>query len=184
MAQQLTRAGAEVGLLALLETWTPEALTSAGVKTIPWLRAPLFFGKRTWQNVQWLRKMDTRERIRAIRRKVAMVAKMASGRQEASSAFRFDMARAIVEQANYTAMTKYEPKPFGGTILQILATDRPDMPEQDYRLVWTSLASHHKIKYLSGSSAGELLQEPLVYQVAESLNEALREQVQATASVA
>lgn len=139
MAQQLRKAGEEVGLLALVETWPPDQTPA----NVPASRSRvssllLFLGHRLRRQLATLVRLRGRERIRFVAATFDRIA-AALARRSLSDATFNDYRLRRVEQANLLAVRQYVPRPYEGDAVAILAADRPLDGAIDHRLAWHKL---------------------------------------------
>jgi amino acid adenylation domain-containing protein len=171
MAQQLRRAGQEIGLLALLETWPPVAAS------IPWFRptaralAVLQLGTdRLRLYLQRLARLRGRERLRYLLGRMKMFTEIVAQR-DLFRGHRSEFYQRVVTQANLRALQQYEARAYPGAAVLFRAEGRHVAPDDDRRLAWRQLsAGGLEIYTVPGDDSGLMLVEPHVQAVAEQLN--------------
>ena len=168
MAQQLRARGEEVASLTLIETWPPSALRQKPVASRAALRAPVLFARVAWAGLRALSEMPAAERVPFLRDKFRAVANLVRGRKLPG---RLQHVRQIaVEQANYLAVCRYNPRHYDGRLQLIIAAKRRLKGQKDARLLWSSLAGGKcDVHYFDAENSGLLLSEPWVHSVAEVL---------------
>lgn len=175
MAQQLTAQGHQVATLAMIESWPPSTLKQGGLRSIPIIRPALFLASRIGETLGALWRLTPAEKISAVRRKIGILARMAT-RGGTPESYRSEMTHRIVEQANYTASSHYRPKPYGGRILLIIADARPGVGKVDPRLQWVALSGGKcDIHRFDSPSSGHLLNDPWVQRLAGLLQKTIGE---------
>jgi acyl carrier protein len=159
-------------LLALLETWPPEAtihrsLLPRGMLGVPYVR---FVWQRLAMYGRWLVKLTPKDKCAFILKKVRLLRSMIATGEPLGDA-RTEFNQGVVERANRLALKQYALRPYSGRILHILAGGRRVSPEQDTRMVWRNFATEGTEVYtLPTSSSGRMLTEPYVRVLADHLS--------------
>lgn len=174
MAQQLTQAGQQIGLLAILDTPAPcnkpslcqslkFLLGTALWSTLPFL---LDYGALATNRLPWL----SRWQWSAIARQLP----------EESRLQLMDEAtiRSLlpIVYANSQAAYRYVPQPYSGRITLFKAAEQPDATEQDQKLGWNALASEIELHQVPGNHLS-LLRQPHVQILAQQLRQCLEPKV-------
>ncbi|MCU1261037.1 MAG: family phosphatase, partial [Bryobacterales bacterium] len=184
MAQQLVKAGEEVALLALFDTYGPgypRLLPGTTVWKARWNHLRMRF------NLHWgnLMATDRRERLSYVAAKLARLKTTARRVMRTRAlllkgAFRERVNRLLrphvirqVSKAGHWAAGDYEPKPFNGSITLFRATEQPHGIHPDPYLGWEPLVPAIKIYNTPGHHGGIVL-EPRVKILSEQLADALR----------
>jgi thioesterase domain-containing protein len=176
MAQQLRRAGQEVGLLALLETWPPMPdAASWSMSLRPRGRAMLGFTTgRLRLHLETLQRFRGRERLRYLRQRATLVARRLV-RRDILGGNRPEFYMEVVTQANLLAFQHYEPRAFEGPVVLFRAEERDVQGRDDRRLVWRELAvGGLEVYNIAAEDSGLMLVEPHVRPLAERLGACLQ----------
>jgi hypothetical protein len=80
-----------------------------------------------------------------------------------------------VSTANYKAFSRYEPAPYDGSVLLVLASERKSHKhKRDPRLLWGELArGGYIVRYVLALDSGLALKSPHVEQLAAWINEGI-----------
>jgi thioesterase domain-containing protein len=156
VAQQLTAAGHEVGLLALIGSPYP---TSFGF----WPQLML----RVRNRAKTLLSGSLRERQRLIMRKLRE--RLQSPEEAAGITPEITEARQRVEDATVAAVRNYQPKPYAGAIDLFIAADFWHQPQR-----WRTVADNVQEHYLGDFETNELLIGSHVDVLAQVLNDRLK----------
>jgi amino acid adenylation domain-containing protein len=183
MAQQLRRAGQEVGLLALLETWPPMPDAASWSMSLG-LRSRAMLGFTTGRlrlHLETLQRLRGHERLRYLRRRATLVARRLV-RRDILGGNRPEFYMEVVTQANLLAFQHYEPRAFEGPVVLFRAERRDVQSRDDRRLVWRELAiGGLEVHSIAAEDSGLMLMEPHVRPLAERLGACL-ERAQAVSS--
>jgi len=174
MARQLREAGQEVGLLALLETWPPEAVASGGPPT-SW-RAPVlleFLGARLRLYREALAALRGRERLRYVLARLKPFSDLVLHR-DPFRRVRAEIRRHAVSRANLLAFQRYRLQPYAGSVMLFYAEGRPLIGDLDGRLRWHQLAAGLETYGMPAADSGQLLREPHVRVLAAQLAVSMR----------
>jgi amino acid adenylation domain-containing protein len=169
MAQQLIAHGEEVRL-AILDTEHPSA--ARGQRWHARLAAPwavLFVARKIIGYAQTLARMPPRRWPAFLRDKAAMARHAyASGPKNALQLSSYASERVV--RATWTAVAGYEPKPYAGSLLNVLASGRPlDTNVEDTRRCWEQLAAKATSASVPSPDSGQLFAAPYVQAVAHIL---------------
>ena len=174
VAQRLQQRGASVQL-ALLETWPP-----ATVKPRSWLSELLwpirYLSLKLIGYAQEMRAMPMRQWPAFLRRKWSTGrAVLDVGLKETLVGSTYYVEKVV--DATIQAVGQYEPRPYRGGLLNVIAINRP-LPSQalDTRRSWEDLASgpNHAVM-IAAEDSGRLFVSPHVDQLAEVLRQHVRE---------
>jgi len=176
MAQQLVRAGEEVGMLAMLETWPPPPVrrirASARLD-----RALAFFWlllDRLKQYSITLARLPMNERWEFLVSRVSVLRSMLVHRNPFGEA-QNEVSQTLVERANVRALDHYTVRPYPGRILYVLAEGRRVPFGLDTRGVWRrSAVGGYEHFTLPTEDSGHMLNEPHVRVLAARLAEYLQ----------
>ena len=166
MAQQLQARGERVELLALIETWPPAVVASDGSA------APRSLGlrglvARCVATVMTLMNADPELRRVLVRQKVSKLGRVMLRREQWRDVA--EIARERVEQANYEAFTRYQPKYYDGGIRLVMAEGRIIPTGEDPRLYWQKNAGSCEIHSVPGRDSGALFRGHAARQLARYL---------------
>jgi amino acid adenylation domain-containing protein len=172
MAQQLRAAGAQVGLLALLESWPPVTV-SPRVLT-PDAQALLgLMVDRIRLYLRTFSQLHGRERFDYLLERVRMITQILAQR-DAFRGDRSELHLRLVMQANLLALRHYDPQVYAGRAVLFRAEGRKVGADDDRRLAWQELAAGGlEICTVPGDDSGTMLEEPHVRVVASRLKEYL-----------
>jgi thioesterase domain-containing protein len=174
IAQQLRAAGQEVGLLALLETWPPETVsTHRHPRASRPAAVAAFVTDRLRLYRDALAPLRGRDRLRYLLGRL----KPLSDLVRHGDPFRGVLAefhRHAVARANLLAFQRYEPRPYPGPAVLIYAEGRRFTGPVDGRLRWRQLTGDLQVYGVPGDDSGELLREPHVRVVAAQLTKCLQ----------
>ncbi|WP_017714959.1 thioesterase domain-containing protein [Kamptonema formosum] len=171
MAQQLTRAGEKVALLALFDTLNPALLDDT-----PTLGAQL---RTHWINLSRLNPLQKLNYIveRGKWKSFELVKKMSGKFSEPDRHSNSDEIPDIfqrIEETNRQAFINYIPQVYPGKLTLFLAIERPAAQSSDSLLGWGELAAGGvEIQEVPGHYK-TLMQEPRVRVLAEKLSASLR----------
>lgn len=171
MAQQLRSRGHDVALLALMETWPPEAIErNRFYERSSSLRA-------LTQQARWsLNKLIP---LRRGQHKDLVAGSSGSGEDGggyAMEAGRCEVFRERVVAANHRAVLEYTPKRYDGQMLLVLADGRLIKEGADPRLRWAELAAGHcSVSRVPATDSGWLLKEPHLRTLAACLRTTLEQ---------
>lgn len=171
MAQQLRSSGHEVALLALMETWPPEAIErSHFYERSSSLRSLAHRARWGLNKLMPLRRGQHRD-----------FAMRSSGSGEEGGGYAMetgccDSFRERVVAANHRAVLEYTPKCYGGQMLLVLADGRRIKEGADPRLRWAELAAGHcTVSRVPATDSGWLLKEPHLRTLAACLRTTLEQ---------
>jgi thioesterase domain-containing protein len=143
MAQQLQAVGESVGLLVLIDSYTPGE--NRHLRSRPALNAYLD------RHIGELLLLSGIARLRYIARWLAnggIRFGRILGFQENSSLAR---ATRIVAKAHRRAISTYRPKPYPGRVVQLMCGHASHRSYEDRRLGWSSLASKFEVRLVPGN---------------------------------
>jgi amino acid adenylation domain-containing protein len=144
IAQQLLAEGERIGMLALFDTYRPDAVghhcsDDARAKYPRRLREGF---RERWGNLSRVdlsaQLGNTFSKLRTLGKRIK--AKLLGGGHKAPKTPR-DIYRSKLHDANVQAMRYYVPKPYAGRIVQFLAGGSPVISPDDPRLAWGKLAA-------------------------------------------
>ena len=169
MAQQLVSHGQEVALLALIDTPRP-----GGGQ----LRKAMRLVQRTCFHLRALRRQESgtrmdylRARSRALKRRLLGDRSAAGG--PVGEVAVVDAYWRPVRDAYRSALPRYVPEPYAGSVTMFLGAETPMGPPFDRRLAWRSLLNGADVHMVPGDHTN-MLRDPNVRVLAEKLSEALR----------
>jgi amino acid adenylation domain-containing protein len=171
MARQLRAAGHEVGLVALIDTWPPEAAALAAGRRGWRPRAPVildFVAGRVRLYREKLAELRGSARLRYLAGRLKPLSDLARHR-DPFRGVRADLRRHAVTRANLLAFERYEPRPYAGPVVLFCAEGRSVFDETDGRLRWRQLAGALEVHSVAADDSGQLLREPHVRTVAAGL---------------
>jgi thioesterase domain-containing protein/acyl carrier protein len=173
MARQLSAAGAEVGLVAMLDTSIPKARdpgdTLDHARVMQRIVADLVgWAAASSLRVESLRPLPPREQAMAAVRQVGVKSLPASRVDEI-------LALTAVRQSNLRALVSYQPGTYGGelTYFRTAASERA-LPRDGAVEFWGSRALGGMTLHRIGGSHGSILEPPYVADVAAHLAAAVR----------
>jgi thioesterase domain-containing protein/acyl carrier protein len=172
MAQQLREAGQEVGLLALLETWPPEAASSRA-HTLPTSAVLEFITGRLRLYSETLARLRGPERLRYLLGRLKPVWDVVRHRDPLRGV-RAEFHRYAVARANLFAFHRYEPHPYPGPVVLFYAEGRTLINEADGRLRWRQLAGQLDEYRVPADDSGQLLREPQVREIGAQLTRCIQ----------
>jgi aspartate racemase len=169
MAQQLRSQGQQIGLLALMETWPPQAIERPRFSEVS---IPLqMLAQRAGSGLKRLTQSARPERWPFLSGKLGV-------RRDASGTNGGELFRQRVAAANYRAALRYKPEPYRGRVLLVLAGGRMLCCGSDPRLRWAELAGGNCIvRRVPAADSGWLLKEPHVHALAGHLRTALEQSI-------
>jgi aspartate racemase len=170
MAQQLSAAGQEIGLLVLLETWPPVGtwgrLLRPGARLLTVLR---LIRSRLRLYGETLARLEWRQRVKYLLGRVKMLGEMVAQR-DVFRGDRSEFYQDVVNQANLIAYQEYEPRPYAGRVVFFRAAGRRVSALQDRRLAWRQLITGDlEVQTVPGDDSGLMLAEPHVQILAREL---------------
>jgi amino acid adenylation domain-containing protein len=170
MAQQLHADGQKVAFLGLLDTWPPEAMSTALVGST-W-RAPALLGfvagrlrlyAETWRGLRG------QERLRYLKDRLKLLAHIVVER-DLPRGTRQEIFLHAVTQANLKAFQSYAIRAYPGSVVLFRAEGRKVGPNVDLGLMWRELARGGVEVYSApGDDSGLMLTDPHVRTVATQL---------------
>jgi amino acid adenylation domain-containing protein len=174
MAQQLTQAGQQIGLLAILDTPAPcnkpsfyqslkFLLGTALWSVLPFL---LDYGALAANRLQSSNSWFSRRQWSAIARLLPEESRL---QLLDESAIRSLLP---IVYANSQATYRYVPRPYPNRITLFKATEQPDSLKNDLTLSWSSLASDIQLHQVPGNHLS-LLKQPHVQTLAQQLGQCL-----------
>jgi amino acid adenylation domain-containing protein len=166
MAQQLVAAGEEAPRLAMVETWHPSSIPTAGTAPAAF-RSYRFLAEGVARHLAALSRLGPGEAIRYIREKSAIVKEMLLSRDVYRGNRKHYEHR--VFEANYRAGARYEPAYLPGCIRLFLAGGLEVDPALDTRLAWRDLSEEVSITKSTGTDVIDLLKGQHMGAFAESL---------------
>jgi len=183
MAQQLRAAGQEIGLLALLETWLPNSMSTGKVGMSARRAALLGFVKdRLHLYREAFVQRSLRERLRYVLKRLRLLTTILVQR-DVSGGVREEFNLRVVTHANMLAFLHYKPREYPGPVVFFRAEGRDVAPAADYRLVWRDLITGGLEVYNApGHDSGGMLTTPHVQVLASQLKRCL-DRAQASASL-
>jgi thioesterase domain-containing protein/acyl carrier protein len=164
MAQRLHAAGQEVAFLALLDVrpphpwmrWIPGAWHQLGAAVIQLIANRVAMHRRTL--LQRPSRKQARELLGHVKRLFTLVS---TG--DPLRGARGELYQQVVTTANAAAMGRYDPQPYPGSLVLVLAADRKYAWGKDGRLAWRDLAGGGTdICVVPGADSGLTLVEPNV----------------------
>jgi len=159
MARQLNEPGAEVALLAILDTYAP-----GHRRTLPSMTRTAFRMSR-WIDfqLQSLRQLRGRQKLLYLHDRLALrLVEMGVYRnREREKLIRLSKAHARASRA-------YSPQPYPGTVTLFRAKDQPRVGYRDPRLGWGKLAAEVEVQVVPGSHTS-LIAEPHVRELGAKL---------------
>ena len=168
IAQQLQEAGQEIGLLALLETWPPQAIPpSRRLSTLDTPGVLGFAAGRLHLYIETLARLRGHERSRYLLGRLKAMRDL--WKRASLRSVRTDFYQHAVVRANLQAFRHYQPRPYPGPAMLFLAADRPATDGADGRLAWRLLTRELEVFSVSGDDSGQMLSEPHVRVVAAHL---------------
>ena len=171
MAQQLVASGDEVPLLALIETWVPEApkarLIRPGTRVLAMLR---FAGDRFRLYREEMSRLGMRQRIAYVLYRMRMFAVMIT-RLDPFRGDRSEFVQRVVTEANLAAHQQYQPRAYAGRVVLFCAEGRRVSEDQDRRLAWGQLITGElSVHTLPGDDSGRMLMDPHVRILSQQFN--------------
>ncbi|MBD0336578.1 MAG: hypothetical protein ICV62_13905 [Cyanobacteria bacterium Co-bin13] len=176
MAQQLTQAGQQVGLLAILDTPAPGSrpsfyqnlrflLGTALWSTLPFLvDYSALAANRLRFRLPWL----SRWQWTAIARQIPEESRLRLADESAIQSM------LPIVYANSQAAYRYVPKPYANPITLFKAAEQSDAIGQDATLGWSALASNIQLHQVPGNHLS-LLKQPHVQTLAQQMGQCLAE---------
>lgn len=164
MAQRLCAAGEQVDLLALVEPRPPARSVRAAAIVIPprpvtVLRVIRNRLRSYWQTFTQLR---GRERLGFLKSRLT-IAKEIITKRDLFRGSRTELNLAVVRRANKTAVHRYKPEAYPGSVVLFLAEGRTPASGRDPRLGWQDLArGGTEVYYVPGDDSGLALARPNV----------------------
>ncbi len=182
MAQQLHAAGQEIGLLGLLETWSPEMVSARQLRLGGRALAVLgFVADRLRLSLETLARLRGREWLRYLLGRLKLCTEIIV-RRDLFRGARGEFHLRVVTQANLLAFQQYKPRVYPGPAVLFCAEGRQVTPAADYRLAWREFTTGGLEVYSApGEDSGLMLAEPHVQLLAAQLKTCL-ERAQASAS--
>ncbi len=156
MAQQLVRRGEQV-ILAIMESWHPRSY-QAQRNALPVFLWPTLYSFETLiRYCQELRRLPFREWPAYWRGKFVLIKNL--------------QKREWFTSATLYAVSRYQPKPYPGRLLNVIASTRPLSPStQDTRLAWSELAlTGDQTVFMPAENSGRLFVSPHVQELAHHL---------------
>ncbi|MBD1869937.1 amino acid adenylation domain-containing protein [Cyanobacteria bacterium FACHB-471] len=182
MAQQLTQAGQEVGLLAILDTPAPSNQLSLGqslkflLGTALWSTLPflLDYGSLAANRLQswhpwfarWQQSDASSTAFRAIARLLPEESRLQLLNESAIQSL------LPIVYANSQAAYRYVPKPYPNRITLFRAVEQPDAIRDEPSLGWNALTSDIQLHQVPGNHLS-LLKQPHVQTLAQQLGQCL-----------
>ncbi|HEY9663899.1 MAG TPA: thioesterase domain-containing protein, partial [Allocoleopsis sp.] len=176
MAQQLTQAGQQIGLLAILDTPAP-CYQSSGLQSLKFLLGTALWSTlpflldysalltHRWQSWNsWFSRWQWLTLVRQIPEESQLPLT-----QESAIA---PMLRIVY--ANAQAAYRYVPQPYGDRVTLFKASEQPDSLQQNSTLGWNTLANDIQLHLIPGNHLS-LLKHPQVQILAERLGQCLSE---------
>jgi amino acid adenylation domain-containing protein len=168
IAQQLRAAGETVSL-AIVESWHPSSYVKPRLPTaLLWpVRA---IGMRLALYAAELRSLPLRRWPNYLRSKLQRAREMFGDSPEATE-FGSQLRVERVTRAAFDAVGRYKTRPYGGRILNVVASGRKiDSRVTDTRRVWEGLAHGvHQVAFIEASDSGQLFVSPHVERLASEL---------------
>jgi thioesterase domain-containing protein len=180
MAQQLAARGESVGLLALIETWSPTSLRPTRYRLLGFLHPLMFVMSGARRHLRVMRELPARTWVAYLREKGEIVREMIRERD----VYRGDRSlyyQDLVSATNYRAMAKYVPRTYPGRMSLWLASKRPIDAGRDTRLTWGKLAAEgYSLHRIDAVDSGRLFVEPHIADLATQLRTVIAESGVAT----
>jgi amino acid adenylation domain-containing protein len=171
MAQQLTQAGEEIALLAILDTPAPEHK--------PTLNQSLKFLLRTalWSTLPFVLDFSAiaASRVRSWNSRWQWSAIVRQMPEESRLQLLDESAIAPLLQivyANAQAAHRYRPQPYADRMILFRATDQPSTTEQELNLGWDTWVNDIKLHHIQGNHLS-FLKQPYVQSLAQQLRDYL-----------
>jgi thioesterase domain-containing protein/acyl carrier protein len=167
VAQQLSASGENVGL-AMLESWHPSSYRAYRLRPAMFWWSGLFLFAKAMRRIRESARLPLKEWPAFYREKLKAVRQSMF---EAPEKAGFDPQR--VTAATYLAVSRYRPKPFPGSLLNVISSERPTSAgTQDTRRLWEKLALKgcHTVQ-VPATDSGRLLVSPYVELVTRELHE-------------
>ena len=167
MAQQLVTQGEHV-TLAIMESWHPRSyqVSRSAQSVLLW---PILYSLRKAISYrQELRHLPLRERVAYWRRKLESAKHVLKPEGlQLDNSYYTDR----VTSATFYAVSRYQPKPYSGRLLNIIAHARPlSNSTQDTRLAWSELAlMGNQTVFMSAEDSGRLFVPPHVQELGRHL---------------
>lgn len=170
MAQQLRAAGQEIGLLALLETWSPETVPGRRLRPRGRVVAVLgFVADRLRLYLETLGRLRGRERLRYLLRRLKLFTEIIV-QCDLFRGAREEFHLGVVTRANLFALQQYKPRVYPGSVVLFRVEGRKIAPAADYWLAWRKLITGGLEVYSApGEDSGQMLTEPHVQLIAAQL---------------
>jgi NADPH:quinone reductase-like Zn-dependent oxidoreductase/thioesterase domain-containing protein/acyl carrier protein len=175
MAQQLVKAGQQVEMLAMFDSFPAPPLQQQAANRR--FKPVVGFGRLIRNRIvlyrDEMRGMSIRERFQFILRKLKVARRIVETGELAEG--RNEFFTSVVERANGRALIDYKPQPYGGRLLYFFATERKVPPHLDQRSIWRTLVAgdieQHELPTID---SGAMLREPHVFAVAKQIENYLR----------
>ena len=174
IARQLREKGELVGALVMVETWMPKTVRTGPFASVAKLRPIRFLGHRVKQHIEVIRSLKPHERPSYFLH-IGKLLKDAITNRKLHASLKSEIIEKGLQEANFSAMVRYNPRPYDGSLVLILADANPLDPAVDSRLGWAKLVSGTtQIYRMNGKNAGVLMREPLVDELAHLIRNSIQ----------